>query len=266
MSAKPTGSVALDHLWCESAPLSIIQPSTTKIGAGWKTGEKPPAQYINWALNRTDNWLRYLDDGAFTGGVTADTLGVSGALTASGGVSTTTIAASGNATVGGTLGSTGLVTASAGLTAGANQHVTLSGTGDVKHGIKTKVIAPNPTGIPPYATMDVALSVFNYTANLDGYFRLGDRIREVRLYVQDNTSGPTTLVSSLKTYAAPSGTPSTIGTSNTSNGSGSLQVLTISGLSTSIVGGGVTHSLQTIFATSNAASLVWAIEVDYDHP
>ena len=52
------------------------------------------------------------------------------------------VAMSASLTVGTTLGVTGLITASAGLTASANQDVTISGTGRFKHGSIIRTVSP----------------------------------------------------------------------------------------------------------------------------
>lgn len=52
----------------------------------------------------------------------------------------TTLGVTGAATLSSTLGVTGLITATAGLTAAANQHVTVSGTGRFKHGLIERTI------------------------------------------------------------------------------------------------------------------------------
>lgn len=52
------------------------------------------------------------------------------------------VAMSSSLTVGTTLGVTGLITATAGVTCAANQHVTVSGAGEYKHGDRVKVVSP----------------------------------------------------------------------------------------------------------------------------
>lgn len=87
----------------------------------------------------------------------------------------TTLAVGGNATVGGTLGVTGastqaaitasgLITANAGVTAGANQHVTVSGTGAYKHGTDTLVI-PAADGNSP----NIAGGLWAYNSSGDNW-------------------------------------------------------------------------------------------------
>lgn len=81
-------------------------PTPPEIASGWADGQSPPAPIVNYLLGLAGDWSAYLSDGAFTG----------------------------NHTFGGTVGVTGLITASGGLTAAANQHVTVSGSGRFKYG------------------------------------------------------------------------------------------------------------------------------------
>jgi hypothetical protein len=63
-----------------------------------------------------------------------------GAMSSTRDPSVATVTTSGNASFGGTTTSTGLITASAGVTASANQHITVSGTGKFKHGSRKMMI------------------------------------------------------------------------------------------------------------------------------
>jgi hypothetical protein len=47
----------------------IVEPAGGKKDVGWVAEEKPPAQYFNWLLNLTWQWLEYLNDGIFDGNV-----------------------------------------------------------------------------------------------------------------------------------------------------------------------------------------------------
>lgn len=64
-------------------------------------------------------------------------------------------------TVGTTLGVTGLITATAGLTAAANQHVTVSGTGDFKHGSQVLNVSPYAGADAGTTTVGVGYVVSN---------------------------------------------------------------------------------------------------------
>jgi hypothetical protein len=138
--------------------------------------------------------------------------------------------------------------------------------------ILTRVIAPNPIGAHPWMVIDVVAGVGNATTNLDGQFTVGDRIREIRVRVVDNTqpgscvgcAGPTRLISNLRRYSiATGGDPFTINSSAPSNGGGTFQVLTIPVLDIPVLANGDILSLQTIDFSGIAPTTVWSIEVDY---
>ena len=98
--------------WATDAGADVVEPSTGKKEIGWEAEERPPAQFLNWWQELVYDWLSYLNDGDFEGASTFDdTLEVTGVLT-----TLSTIAAN------------------AGLTASANQDITVSGTGKFKHG------------------------------------------------------------------------------------------------------------------------------------
>ncbi len=111
MSTKPTQLPR----WATAAtpdPATQPAPGAGKQDVGWKTGERPPAYYQNWLQYWNYKWAEYLNDGALQGAHTFDS----------------------------TVGVTGLITAGAGVTAAANQHFTVSGTGDYKHGDRVLLI------------------------------------------------------------------------------------------------------------------------------
>ncbi|KAB2905993.1 MAG: hypothetical protein F9K40_06575 [Kofleriaceae bacterium] len=205
-----------------------------------------------------------------TGAATiGSTLGVSGAVTASGGLtvpSGQTAALQGNATVGGTLGVTGATTVGGtlGVTGGAtvgsltvasNQHVIVTGTGDYKHGDRTLQL-PASAGTPVNASSGMsghpatsstgwrysrqvgaaAQCWFGPVNNQDVYFpitlNVGDRIKSVSARIQD-TGGIGNTISmylhrTVTTSSFSSG--SALVGSVTSPGNGSIQTLTLSGL------------------------------------
>lgn len=38
-----------------------VEPSVLKKQAGWLPNERPPREYMNWALWKTDEWIKYID-------------------------------------------------------------------------------------------------------------------------------------------------------------------------------------------------------------
>lgn len=124
MATKPTQLPR----WATAAtpdPATQPAPGAAKQDVGWKTGERPPAYYQNWLQYWNYKWTEYLNDGALQGPHTFNS----------------------------TVGVTGLITASSGVTAAANQHFTVSGTGDFKHGDRTLII--DGFAVVPYNTSSV---------------------------------------------------------------------------------------------------------------
>src|SRR3990172_1579843 len=62
MSAKPTSVPR----WADVGG-DIVEPTSGKKDIGWVFNEEPPAQYFNWLLNLTYQWLQYLSDGVLDG-------------------------------------------------------------------------------------------------------------------------------------------------------------------------------------------------------
>lgn len=48
----------------------IVEPTSGKKDVGWVADEEPPAQYFNWLLNLTYQWLEYVDGNSFEGNFT----------------------------------------------------------------------------------------------------------------------------------------------------------------------------------------------------
>ncbi len=48
-------------LWTDGDPLKVTQPDASTQLAGWVPGEPPPADYVNWLLWITGQWISYLD-------------------------------------------------------------------------------------------------------------------------------------------------------------------------------------------------------------
>lgn len=170
----------------------------------------------------------------------------------------------GNETVGGTLGVTGLITAHAGVTCDANQHVTVSGTGKVKHGLRTQVIRTgDATNNVPWLTG----SGFDSRCwLLNDYIPTGKRILEIRIYITDSATGPTKAGWEFGTVTPASGTSFTqVGTTGLSAGDGSYQTKSITGLTTTI-SAGTLYIFRSNTSSGTASVTQWYIEVDYDQP
>lgn len=79
MSTKPT---ELPRWATDPLPDTVISPPSDKRDIGWLPGERPPAEYVNWLLQKLYYWVEWLDDGdcAFDA-LSAVTLAVSGTST-----------------------------------------------------------------------------------------------------------------------------------------------------------------------------------------
>jgi len=106
--------------------------------------------------------------------------------------------------LGSTLGVTGLITATAGLTAAANQHVTVSGTGEIKHG--DRVIAIGAAAFQRYGASAFAVpsDFWSFAAppndTIQAYvpLRQGDRVKSITWHFNKGSSS-SALVMSLRT-------------------------------------------------------------------
>lgn len=94
---------------------------------------------------------------------------------------------------------------------------------------------------------------------------LGDRILGARARIQDSATGPTKLQMELETFTVFTGLSNTIATSAASSGTGSVQTITLSGLTTTIVTQ-TSYFIMIRFNTGTSNSIIGNIEVDYDHP
>lgn len=83
MATKPTESINF-----EPTGTAVEVIPSGKQAAGWRPGERPPAQYRNWMDRAFSRLYNYVLDGALSGNHTiAGTLGVTGAITGDQGAS-----------------------------------------------------------------------------------------------------------------------------------------------------------------------------------
>lgn len=47
--------------WTDGAPSKVTQPPAQFLLEGWDPAQAPPAQYMNWVLWLTDQWIQYFD-------------------------------------------------------------------------------------------------------------------------------------------------------------------------------------------------------------
>ncbi len=203
-----------------------------------------------------------------------------------------TLGVAGAATVAGTLGVTGAVTVG-GLTAAVNQHVTVSGSGTFKHG-DTTLQLPASAGIPVNASSGLSghpatgstgwkyvrsfgvMAQFWDTpaaATQDVLFpitlRVNDRIKSIAAKIQDTTGGANTismyLHKSVATASFTSGSAQ-IGATQTSLGNGTIQTLTLSGLTQTINSFEMYNVMLRANGTTFTTHHILGVQVTYDRP
>lgn len=187
---------------------AVVTPSSGKLDVGYVAGERPPAQYANFLQLWNYRWAEYLNDGALQGAHTFDS----------------------------TVGITGLLTATGGVTCGANASVTVSGTGKYKRPARMRKLMPNDGTLISGTAPIQALGYIQMSTNTILHFALdveeGERLTSVSLRCQDG--GASDLVY-LKVYRndCSGAVFSTVqlGTTSQSTGStGVSETVTVSGL------------------------------------
>jgi hypothetical protein len=209
-----------------------------------------------------------------TGAVACGAITSSGAISApsaalsAGATVGTTLGVTGAATVGSTLEVTGLITATAGVTAAANQHVTVSGTGRLKHGnIEIVIGMAEFTSISGTWTMAASggtgmravAGSGSESGSMPITLPVGSRIRSYTIHLTRASGTPQTLLFStvLATGSETSsaGVNVTSGTSRTSMGESGLDITVATGVQYFIrIDGGGTGTEW------------YGVSVTYDHP
>ena len=157
------------------------------------------------------------------------------------------------------------------LTLASNQNITLAGTGVLKHGTYTLQIAAsafagNGFSATPFSESSGVMSGTGAGFNVFCAIPLADgrRIKAIRVYCQDNITGPTLVTANFRSVTLAS-TATSIASSSASSGSGALQTLTIGSLSTTVTAGNA--YFVRLFTSSGSSSVgIQGAEVDYDFP
>ena len=237
MATKPSGIPG----WVPTGA-DVVVPSAGEKTSGFQGTQRPPAQYVNWFWELSNQWMDYLNDGDFQGAATFDN----------------------------TLNVTGLITADAGVTATSGQSITVSGAaGRFKHGEFTKVLGPSiwygdVTGtvyisgtVPSAAEQVIAASDSEASIPLD----IGERIKEVSVHARQSAAG--TLKASLFTIDDDGTLSSAIGTA-TSTTTGAFVELLIGSL-TETIAVGKSYFLR-LESTGTGIIYMTNTYIKYDHP
>jgi hypothetical protein len=153
------------------------------------------------------------------------------------------------------------------LTLAANKSITISGTGEIKHGTRTiRIHGSAFQGSTARATPNqTGASLPNGQDNLCPLpLIVGDRIQALRFFVRD---AATNLGSALLYSADSVGTSAVVGSAANSSGSGANQTLAPSFSSVTLVTSGVSYVANLVTSGGGGGSFfVRYLEVDYDHP
>lgn len=231
MSAKPSTIPVFD-----SGAVNVATPSAGRIANGFPNGTIPTAGEMNYLFMWLYLWTQYLSDGNFTGAATfASTLGV-----------------------------TGLITATAGVTCGANTHVAVSGTGMYKRGTRVRHLpgtAAQITSTPAATTQYYSGSAiqFRATNNIFSFpleLEEGEQLQSVRAYTVTSTGDTVTMKVFKNTPVVGSTGPTDVqlGTTQTDAAHGALVVqLAVTGLTENVPNTPISYRVEvqcTAFTTS----------------
>lgn len=233
-------------------------PTSAKQNAGFVGGEKPPAKFFNWLFNLIYQWILYLQAGSFTGGVTADTLHVTGAVTADAAM-----------TVGTTLGVTGTTTAA------AVNGTTFTASTNYKHSFtKTLVLSPVSGTVTAPARLDTSAGAGVITNDIELVTAstepsivipiplcIGDTVSAVRVILSKNSAAGA-ITAKIRKITSTTGGIGQQGTTATSltTATGNNTLLTIT--STFTFASGIYYHV-TVTGGGTTGDIVYGIEVDY---
>lgn len=150
----------------------------------------------------------------------------------------------------------------------ANLSITVSGTGQYKHGTRTLIVPVlGPGSGTSGPTASIAMDGSHTKVWVPFELPAGKRILTTRAIIRDSVTGPTKIQVGL--WTADNTTFSGGGTSNGTNfgtqsaGSGSVQTITSTAINHTVVSG-EQYAVALQFSTGTAASSVGFVEVDYD--
>ncbi len=158
-----------------------------------------------------------------------------------------------------TITAVGLITAKAGLTADANQHVTVSGTGRFKHGTQTKVIsAPGTvsTGAITWSGSQFGTAAASASLLKDVPLDIGCRVSEIRWFIIGSVSGTWQIRLEDDVGVVATGTTSTAAATN--------QTLVVT--TTYDVVANASLLIRVLPATGSTAFTFKGVEIDYSRP
>lgn len=160
------------------------------------------------------------------------------------------------------------ITASAGVTVGANQNVTVSGTGRYKHG--TETISVHGSAFQPITSstaVDYSSNGCMFTGGTGVIANVtipqGRRITAARFYIRDNATGPSVIQCDLSRMTT---TGTLVGNiSAGSSGAGADQTITVTPTGSNGNANALTaHQIKVFYNSGSAQCRVYLVEIDWD--
>lgn len=249
MSTKPAALATWDSNGTNSTP-----PTGGHQLNGYAVNEIPTSTELNGWMSLQGGWSSFVNDIFTPGGPANGDMNIGN-----------------GAGAGGTITAAGLITGNAGVAAGVNQHMFVTGTGLYKHGLQTIEV---PLAVPitgvfnPGAGFCLSFSggSANTMAMAPFVLPIGKRILAIRAVIQDGATGPTKVNVGLRviTQGFMSGA-GLFGAGAASSGAGTVQTIASSALTT-IVAAGNTYWANILNITGAATCTIFNVQVDYDQP
>ena len=199
MATKPTSIPR----WADVGG-DIVEPNSAKKDVGWVSAERPPAQYFNWLLNLTYQWIAFIDQ-QFEDSYEK------------------------------------IIPAFDGFLIGNDD--------------------PTPTG-PDYLLLNLTGGGQLWAIPLR--MTVGDRIKNVRVHVQDNLAGPVVVTAKVFRSVSNSGAAQSELATVASDGSGNFQELTMTAINETVIDNRYYWVRIDSSTTGNIG--LKSVEVDYDRP
>lgn len=137
------------------------------------------------------------------------------------------------------------------------------------HGTKTLVLGGDSFSVVAGSSIDLSFGdirgsggTFEIRATLPVF--VGRRITAVRIYVNDNATGPTKLAAALLSRSPTASATVATGSPNPTAGTGADQTITIGPLTT-VVASATAYQLKVQTTTGSAQVIIKVAEVDYDN-
>jgi hypothetical protein len=153
-----------------------------------------------------------------------------------------------------------------------NDSITLSGTGTVKHGIKTRSPSVVPAQVSPGAPFTQRFATVSGSGSgasnlyVPVVLDVGQRIVNLRVRATDNIAGTTRVQAQLHSQIAGGTlTPVAGGQTNQSLGNSTIQTVSANSINATVAAS-TSYFVEVFNATGSANCFIWWIEIDFDQP